>query len=143
MEIFVPAPNAYCFINIAEVTFDIMKMTYLSATLGNWASQLVRFYILHSFCDLLGVISCMPTHRLCLQSFPATIVFYSTICSKDGFHRFIIMLSGKYLCKLQIWLTYTQKIQTLNTAIMHFFFFFSILRCVSVWIQLLLTVVEV
>lgn len=62
MEIFIPAPNGYYFTSIAKMAFDILKMMYLSAILGNQASHLVRLSILHSFRGLLGVITCMPTH---------------------------------------------------------------------------------
>lgn len=68
MEIFIPIPSGCYFTNIAKMAFDITEKAYLSAILGNWASHLVCLSILRSFCGLLGVITCMPTHTLCLQT---------------------------------------------------------------------------
>lgn len=63
-------PCGYYFTSIAKMAFDIMKKTQRSAMLGNWASQLVHLSVLHCSCGLLGVITCMPTHTLCLQTPP-------------------------------------------------------------------------
>lgn len=60
--------SEYYFTSIAKMAFDIMKKTQWSAMLGNWASQLVYLSVLNSFCGFLGVITCMPTHTLRLQT---------------------------------------------------------------------------
>lgn len=64
VEIFIPIPSGYYFTSPAKMTFDIAKKTYPSAILESWACPLLCLSVLHSFCGLLGVITCMPTHIL-------------------------------------------------------------------------------
>lgn len=127
-EIFIPIPSGCHFTTIAKMAFDIMKKTHVLAILGNQASQLVFLSILHSCCGLLGVITCMPTHILCLQT---PLPRYNCVLQHHLFKGWISQIYNNAIRQIALQIASMVKIYTKDTNIKHsnYVFCYSVSMC--------------